>query len=32
MADVMVALNGCLFDRVVHPLDLAIGPRVVGFR
>ena len=26
---VMVAFDGGLFDRSVHPLDLAIGPRVV---
>jgi len=32
MAFVVVALNGSLFDRAVHPLNLAIGPRMVGFR
>ena len=32
VAVVMVALNGGLFDSAVHPFDLAVGPRVVGFR
>ena len=26
---VMVALNGCLLQRSVHPLNLTIGPRMV---
>ncbi len=32
MAIVMVTLDGGLFDRAVHPFDLAVGPWVVGFR
>ena len=32
MAVVTVALDGSLFDRAVHPLDLALGPRVIGVR
>src|SRR6187200_1180212 len=30
MAAVVVALNGGLFDGPVHPLDLTVGPRVIG--
>jgi hypothetical protein len=32
MAFVVVALNRSRFDRSVHPLNLTIGPRMVGFR
>ena len=32
MAVMMVALYGGLFDRAVHPLNLAVGPWMVGFR
>ncbi len=32
MAVIMVALYGGLFDRAVHPLNLAVGPWMVGFR
>ena len=28
---VVEAFNGGLLDRSVHPLDLAVGPRMVGF-
>lgn len=27
----MEALDGCFFDRPVHPFNLIIGPRMVGF-
>ena len=29
VAVVVVAFDGCVLDRAVHPLDLTIGPRVV---
>lgn len=29
VAVVVEALDGCLLDRAVHPLDLAVGPRMV---
>jgi hypothetical protein len=29
VAIVMEALDGCLFDRAVHPLDLTVGPGMV---
>ena len=29
MAVVVVAFDGCLFDRPVHPLDLAVRPGMV---
>lgn len=29
MALVVEAFDGCFLDRVVHPLDLTVGPRVV---
>jgi len=28
---VMEAFDGCVFDRAIHPLDLAVGPRMVRF-
>lgn len=28
---IMIAFDGCFFDRSVHALDLAIGPRVFDF-
>src|SRR5215813_15121137 len=28
VAVVVIALNGCLFDRAVHSFDLAVGPRM----
>jgi len=31
MAFVVEALDGCVLDGAVHPLDLAIGPRVLCF-
>ena len=31
VAGVVVALDGGILDGAVHPLDLAIGPRVVRF-
>jgi len=31
MAVVMIAFDGCLFDRAVHPLDLAVGPGMLHF-
>ncbi len=31
MRTVLVALDGCLLQGAVHPLDLAIGPGMVGF-
>lgn len=32
MIVVVIPFDGRLLDRAVHPLDLAVGPRVVGFR
>ncbi len=29
MAIVMIALDGGVLDGAVHPLDLAVGPRIV---
>lgn len=31
MAVVMMAFDGGVLDGAFHPLDLAIGPRMVGF-
>lgn len=31
MAIIVIAFDGCFFDRPVHPFDLAIGPRVFDF-
>lgn len=28
---IVEAFDGGLFDRSLHPLDLVVGPRVVGF-
>ncbi len=30
MAVIMKAFDSCFLDRAVHPLDLAIGPGVIG--
>ena len=30
MAVVVVSFDGCVLDRAVHSLDLAVGPRMVG--
>lgn len=32
MAAVMEAFDGCLFDRLVHPCNLTIGPWMLEFR
>lgn len=32
MTVVMEAFDGCLLDCMVHPLDLTIGPGMIGFR
>jgi hypothetical protein len=32
MRSVVVAFDGGLFERAVHPFDLAVGPRVIGLR
>ena len=29
MIVIVIAMNRCLFDGAVHPLDLAIGPRML---
>ena len=29
---VIVALNGCLLERSVHPFNLAVSPRMIGLR
>ena len=31
VAFVVVAFDGCVLERAVHTLDLAVGPRMVGF-
>jgi hypothetical protein len=28
---IVIALDGDLLEGAVHPLDLAVGPRVIGF-
>jgi hypothetical protein len=32
MRSVVVAFDGGLFERAVHPFDLAVGPGVIGLR
>jgi|GEM_PF-3905457 len=32
MAVVMEALDGCFLDRPVHPFNLTVRPRMIGFR